>query len=74
MRLVAWVARRALPGLTEDEQKELQDMLDAAEQIEERKLEEDTKRTAGAFVLADVCRKLVRMPVISFATGGSGGS
>lgn len=72
MRLVAWVARQALPGMSDEDQEELQSMLDAVEREEERRIECEASRMAGAYVLADVCRKLVRMPVISF-TGGAGG-
>lgn len=72
MRLVAWIARHALPGLDDESREELQSMLESVEREEERRIERETSRMAGAYVLADVCRKLVRMPVISF-TGGGGG-
>ncbi|NUP11217.1 MAG: hypothetical protein HOW73_34660 [Polyangiaceae bacterium] len=46
-------------------------MLERADRLDERDMQAETMRGAGAFVLADVCRRIVKMPIVSL--GGSNG-
>jgi hypothetical protein len=69
VELVGWVARRALP-LSAAEQKELEEIVSRTDRAERKETTERAeRRVVGSYLLADLHRHLMSLPVLGVSDG-----
>lgn len=67
---MAWIAERALPGLSAEDAEALREMVASVDRARDRIEEESSaRRRVAAVILAEACQRVIRLPVVALGSG-----